>query len=216
SWACPTSMSGSSTVACTCATASAARCAPTTASAPAARWRASNSKGGSEVRSRVMSCVAAILSSVLMALPLPSLARAPGIPAGAFVALSYHEVPGDGPREAAPGAGRYGVEASYLIAQFAWLRENGYRPVSLAEIAEARAGGKPLPPRAVLLSFDDGYADFYERVYPVLQLFSYPAVIALVGKWMDVPAGGQVDYDGKPMPREAFLSWGQVREMVGS
>lgn len=166
--------------------------------------------------SRVLSLAAAILSSVLMALPQPSLARAPGIPAGAFVALSYHEVPGDGPREAAPGAGRYGVEASYLIAQFAWLRENGYRPVSLAEIAEARAGGKPLPPRAVLLSFDDGYADFYERVYPVLQLFSYPAVIALVGKWMDVPAGGQVDYDGKPMPREAFLSWGQVREMVGS
>ncbi|MCM5571525.1 poly-beta-1,6-N-acetyl-D-glucosamine N-deacetylase PgaB [Burkholderiaceae bacterium FT117] len=166
---------------------------------------------------RALSRFAAMLAlALLAAAPLTSAARAPGIPPGAFVALSYHEVPEDGPREAAPGAGRYGVEVSALVAQFSWLRENGYRPVSLSEIAEARAGGKPLPPKAVLLSFDDGYADFYHRVYPLLQLFRYPAVIALVGKWMDAPAGTQVDYDGRPMPREAFLSWAQVREMAGS
>lgn len=156
------------------------------------------------------------LALSLLLAPLAGHARAPAIPPGGFLALSYHDVADDRHRDASPGAGRYGVEVSHLVAQFTWLRENGYRPVSLSEIAEARRGGRPLPPKAVLLSFDDGYADFHARVYPVLKLFGYPAVIALVGSWMDAPAGSQVDYDGGKVPREAFLSWDQVREMVAS
>jgi len=143
-------------------------------------------------------------------------ARAPDMAPDAFLALSYHEISGDGLQADAPGAGRYGIEISHLVAQFGWLRENGYHPVSLARIAQSRDGGAPLPPKAVLLSFDDGHADFYTRVYPVLKLFGYPAAIALVGSWMDAPAGAMVDYDGRKVPREAFLSWAQVREMMAS
>ncbi len=143
-------------------------------------------------------------------------ARAPAMAPGSFLALSYHEISGDGLQADAPGAGRYGIEISHLVAQFSWLRENGYHPVSLARIAQARDGGAPLPAKAVLLSFDDGYADFYTRVYPVLKLFGYPAMIALVGSWMDAPAGAMVDYDGRKVAREAFLSWPQVREMMAS
>ena len=54
------------------------------------------------------------------------------------------------------------------------------------------------------------------RAFPLLKLFNYPAVIALVGKWMDVPAGQMVDYDGKPVLRSKFLNWEQVREMQAS
>lgn len=143
-------------------------------------------------------------------------AREPDMAPGSFLALSYHEVSADGPPADAPGAGRYGIEISHLVAQFSWLRENGYHPVSLAQIAQAREGGAPLPAKAVLLSFDDGYADFHARVYPVLKLFGYPAVIALVGSWMDAPPGTMVDYDGRKVAREAFLSWAQVREMMAS
>ncbi len=160
--------------------------------------------------------LALLLALSLLLAPPRAMARAQGIPPGAFLALSYHEVPGDGVPESAPGAGRYGVEVSQLVAQFAWLRENGFHPVSLEDIVQARGGGKPLPPKAVLLTFDDGHADFYTRVYPVLKLFGYPAVIALVGSWMDSPAGTQVDYDEQRLPREAFLSWDQVREMAAS
>ena len=143
--------------------------------------------------------------------------RPPGIPEGAFAALSFHEVAADTAITASRGRlGRYAVSTSNLAAKFGWLRENGYTPVGLAQIAEARAGGRPLPPKAVLLSFDDGYADFYTQVYPLLRLYRYPAVIALVGAWMDAPAGTSVQYDNRPVPREAFLSWEQVREMVAS
>ncbi len=160
-------------------------------------------------------CLLAVALLPWLAPPQAS-AREPAMAPGALLALSYHEVPGDGLPASAPGAGRYGVEISHLVAQFNWLRENGYHPVSLARIAQAREGGAPLPAKAVLLSFDDGYADFHARVFPVLKLFGYPAVIALVGSWMDAPAGATVDYDGKKVPRETFLSWAQVREMTAS
>lgn len=128
-----------------------------------------------------------------------------------FMALSYHEVLADN-EPMTPTA----VRASDLARQFAWLQANDYHPVSVDQILAARDGGPPLPPKAILLSFDDGFLDFYTRAFPLLKLFGYPAVIALVGKWMDVPGGQMVDYDGKPVPRSKFLNWAQVREMQAS
>ena len=128
-----------------------------------------------------------------------------------FMALSYHEVLPDH-EPLTPTA----VRASDLARQFAWLQANDYHPVSVDRILAARAGGPPLPPRAILLTFDDGKKDTYTHVFPLLKLFNYPAVIALVGKWMEVPYGQMVDYDGAPLPRNEFLSWTQVREMQDS
>jgi biofilm PGA synthesis lipoprotein PgaB len=128
-----------------------------------------------------------------------------------FMALSYHEVLPDH-EPLTPTA----VRASDLARQFAWLQANDFHPVSVDQILAARDGGPPLPPNAILLTFDDGMKDVYTRVFPLLKLFGYPAVIALVGKWMDVPAGETVDYDGKPLPRSDFVTWEQVREMQAS
>lgn len=101
---------------------------------------------------------------------------------------------------------------------FAWLRSADYHPVSLQQIVDARAGGTPLPPRAVLLSFDDGYESFHAKVYPLLKQFNYPAVMALVTGWLEVPPGQVVTgYGAKtPVMREAFITWAQAREMGAS
>ena len=144
------------------------------------------------------------------------LALAAGLAAAAdsdarFMALSYHEVIADD-EKITPTA----VRASDLARQFAWLKVNDFHPVSVDQILAARDGGPPLPPRAILLTFDDGFKDAYTRAFPLLKLFNYPAVIALVGKWMDVPDGQMVDYDGEPVPRGKFLDWEQVREMQAS
>jgi len=41
-------------------------------------------------------------------------------------------------------------------------------------------------------------------------------VLALVTGWMDVPAGGMVEYGGRPIPRERLLTWDEVRRMQAS
>ncbi len=131
-----------------------------------------------------------------------------------FITLSYHDVSDDA---ASVGARTLMyIKSDELVSQFSWLREQGYQPVSLSQIIAARDGGAPLPDKAILLSFDDGYQSVYSRVFPLLKLFNYPALIALVGKWMDVPAGEMVSYGDEQLPRDYFLSWAEVKEMVGS
>ena len=134
-------------------------------------------------------------------------------PPGAFIALCYHEVRGDVRDYPDP----YAVDDGALVAQFSWLRGNGYTPVSLDDIVAARRGGKPLPAKAVLLTFDDGYLSFYTRVYPLLRAFGYPAVLGVVGSWIEKPQDGLIQYGEKgSVPQASFPTWAQLREMAGS
>ncbi len=132
---------------------------------------------------------------------------------GSFVALSYHEVRDDVRDYPDP----YAVDSAALVRQFAWLRGNGYTPVSLDQIIAARGGGKALPAKAVLLTFDDAYLSFYTRVYPLLLAFNYPAVLAVVGAWIDDRHDSVLTYGEKGTVVAAqFPTWPQLREMADS
>ncbi|MEO9229492.1 MAG: polysaccharide deacetylase family protein [Devosia sp.] len=61
-----------------------------------------------------------------------------------------------------------GLELDRFRAQVRFLREN-YTPVSMASVARAARGKESLPERAVLLTFDDGYAEHYENCFPILR-----------------------------------------------
>lgn len=130
---------------------------------------------------------------------------------GALLALAYHSVEDKDPNQA-----YLSVRTDHLIEQLAWLRESGYQAVSVDQILAARSGGTPLPARAVLLSFDDGYRSFITRVFPILKAYQWPFVFAPVGKWLDTPVGQPVDFGGLPSPRELFMTWDDVREMARS
>ncbi|AEC19773.1 polysaccharide deacetylase [Pusillimonas sp. T7-7] len=132
-------------------------------------------------------------------------------PKNKFLALAYHDV-----EDSDPDQSFVSVSTEHLVQQFAWLRENGYQPVTVDQILEANRGGKPLPDKALLLTFDDGYRSFYTRVLPLLQAYQWPAVLAPVGTWLDTPEDEPVDFGGKPVERERFLTWEQVREIARS
>jgi peptidoglycan/xylan/chitin deacetylase (PgdA/CDA1 family) len=61
-------------------------------------------------------------------------------------------------------------------AQMRLLRER-FSPVSVGEIADRLESGRRLPPRAVLVTFDDGFSDNYEYAYPILCKHRIPACI---------------------------------------
>lgn len=139
------------------------------------------------------------------------LTTAVAAPAGELVALSYHNVQLtlDDPEGMA-------VTQDRLIGQFSWLREHGYQPVSIDDLLAARDGRKALPEKPILLTFDDGYRSFHSIVFPLLKAFNYPVVLALVGSWLDAPAGSTVYYGDQPVPRDTFLDWEQLRELTAS
>ena len=66
---------------------------------------------------------------------------------------------------------------------FQWLKENGYAVVSNKQINDAKKGITPLPEKAVLLSFDDGFSSFYHTIFPLLKLYDYPATNPELLNW---------------------------------
>jgi biofilm PGA synthesis lipoprotein PgaB len=121
-----------------------------------------------------------------------------------FVALSYHDIQDEVAKDIV--AGQTAVATQNLIAQFDWLKREGWQVIDANALRAAKAGRKRLPEKAALLSFDDGYASFYAKVFPLLKRYGYPAVLAAVGDWM--APGKAAD-----APREALLTWAQIREM---
>ncbi|HET7833220.1 MAG TPA: poly-beta-1,6-N-acetyl-D-glucosamine N-deacetylase PgaB [Gallionella sp.] len=139
-------------------------------------------------------------------------AVAADLPADGYNVLCYHNVLDDPLQDPE----KYTVSTAALVQQFSWLKENGYQVISVDQLLAARAGGKPLPHKAVMLSFDDGYRSFYTHVYPLLKQFNYPAVLAIVGAWPHMKPGEKVPYEGHNYTRESFATDDELREMARS
>jgi len=126
--------------------------------------------------------------------------------------LAYHDVREDIKRNFAPD--QYAVSAENLAMQFAWLRNNGYKVVSLDQVLAAQDGRRQLPLKPVLLVFDDGLQSTYTAVFPLLQLFDYPAVFSIVTSWIESDV--EVAYENHLLSSRDFLTWAQLREMQDS
>jgi len=126
---------------------------------------------------------------------------------GELTVLSYHEI-ADKADALTP---TYAVSPTNFLRQMDWLRTHGYRFVSIDDVLASRAGKRPLPDRAVLVTFDDAYQSVHTHAWPVLKMFRIPAVVSVVGSWLDQKQ--VVDLDGKPQPRGKMISWDALREM---
>ncbi|MCU6349205.1 poly-beta-1,6-N-acetyl-D-glucosamine N-deacetylase PgaB [Enterobacter quasiroggenkampii] len=141
----------------------------------------------------------------------PQLEASKPWPQNQFLVLAYHDVEDDAADQ------RYlSVRTSALNEQISWLLHNGYHVISVQDILDAHDGKKTLPPKAVLLSFDDGYSSFYTRVWPLLQAWNVPALWAPVGSWVDTPENQKVNFGGLMTPRDRFATWDMVRELSRS
>jgi poly-beta-1,6-N-acetyl-D-glucosamine N-deacetylase len=135
---------------------------------------------------------------------------------GAFAAdekltiLSYHEIadPADALNK------DYAVRPTMFVRQMDWLRNNGYHFVTIDDLLADEAGRRPLPDKAVLITFDDGYRSMFDHAWPILKAWRIPAVVAVVGIWEDDRT--TVNFDGKIIPREKLMSWKELRELSDS
>lgn len=107
--------------------------------------------------------------------------------------LMYHHV-GDKP-------GWLYVGKDTFASQMDYLQQKGYSAVTLLEVMENLQTGKLLPAKPIVLTFDDGYRDFYENAYPVLRTRGFKATVFAISQHV----GGS-----------EYLSWEQLREMQSS
>jgi len=122
---------------------------------------------------------------------------------GKFMVLCYHDVP------TRLNLDKYGVDIFSLTRQLEFMRDYGCHFVSADDIIKASKGEKTLPEKAVLLTFDDAYESFYENVFPLLKLYGYPCVLAVVSSWLDNPPDD-------PEYTHGFMTWKQIKELSES
>ena len=108
--------------------------------------------------------------------------KASGTPARTKVTvpvLMYHRV---APPSTATNDVSYNLTVSpaQFRQQMKWLRANGYTAISQAELFRAIEDGAKLPPKPVVITFDDGYVDAIKDVLPVLQPMGWPATFFII------------------------------------
>lgn len=123
-----------------------------------------------------------------------------------FIVLNYHDILEE--EERVPPFDRMAVNKDHLNDHFAWLKNNGYRVISIQDLLDCTQGKKQLPNKAVLLTFDDGYLSFYTRAMPLLKKYKYPATLAVVGSWLE-----QHNHAGTNKP---LMTPAQIREVANS
>jgi peptidoglycan/xylan/chitin deacetylase (PgdA/CDA1 family) len=116
----------------------------------------------------------------------------------------YHSVSDSPP----PATRRLSVHPEAFDEQLRTLRRQGASTLTFSEYAAALQNCTPVPERSVVLTFDDGYADFYQHAAPALERHGFTATVFVTTGWL-ADAGDRAA--GHPLDR--MLSWAQVREL---
>src|SRR3990167_4415278 len=93
------------------------------------------------------------------------------------------------------------VDTAVFEFQMAYLTNTGYTTVSLDQLALALTNHQALPPKSIVLTFDDGYEDIYTYAYPTIKKYQLKTNLM-------IPTGLMENID--------YLTWSQLKEMSSS
>ncbi len=114
--------------------------------------------------------------------------------------LLYHWIgisPTDGPTYRSP----YYVKPETFDAQMKLLHDWGYTTITIDMLLSAIGKGAELPPRPVLITFDDGHVDNYTAAFPIMQKYGFTGILYVVANYIGV---------------ENYLSADQIKEMAAA
>jgi len=113
--------------------------------------------------------------------------------------LMYHHV-GEPPPGADAIRRDLTVSPSQFEAQLAYLSEEGYQTIHLSDLIVHLQMGRRLPPKPVVITFDDGYRDAFTNAYPLLKEYGFVATFFIITRLAD---------EG----REDYLSWAEIKAL---
>lgn len=91
--------------------------------------------------------------------------------------LLYHRIIGDNED---PQDDVWAIKASQFRKQMALLDRLHYTTITFADYRLFLENALNLPRKPIIISFDDGYLDVYERAFPILSKFGMRAVIFVI------------------------------------
>lgn len=120
--------------------------------------------------------------------------------------LNYHSISSGGTNRFL----RFTLQPETFAKHMKLISDLGYTPLTIENYAQLVKNSSPLPEKPVIITFDDGFADFYDHAFPILQEFHFPATLFVVtndiegtSKWLKLE--GEED--------RRMLTWSQVSEI---
>lgn len=114
--------------------------------------------------------------------------------------LLYHYVANNpNPRDIQRDA--LSVPPDKFNSQLGYLAQNGYTPITLDTLYAIYNKQATAPQKPIVLTFDDGYQDFYTIVYPILRKYKFRAVSF-------IPTG--------LIGGNYYMNWNQIKEIAQS
>jgi peptidoglycan/xylan/chitin deacetylase (PgdA/CDA1 family) len=109
--------------------------------------------------------------------------------------LMYHHI------EVAPIDSPYRVSTSKFEEELKLLRDWEYTTITTEMLVKAITEGASLPPRPIIITFDDGNIDNYTNAFPIMQKYGFTGVLYIVSNRIQ---------------SEGFMNVDQIKEMAAA
>ncbi len=119
------------------------------------------------------------------------------------------------------------VTPADFAAEMDWLKDSGYHPITARDLSAFLKGARGLPSKPIILTFDDGYADFYTTALPILRSHDFRATAYVVSGFVGRPgymtaaqvleadrSGIEIGSHTVNHPNLTNLSYGSVRSQL--
>ena len=123
-------------------------------------------------------------------------AAPPGTGTPLVAILCYHDLSDD------PARKNYTIPPEQFRRQLRQFREAGWTFLSLNELLARKGRFDELPPRVIVVTFDDAYRSFFEKALPILREEGVKATVSVISSFIDAP----------PADLPPLMTWEQIRE----
>ncbi len=97
------------------------------------------------------------------------------------------------------------ISPNLFAEQIKFLVHNNYKIISLQHLEEYRSPSGTTGEKVVVLTFDDGYENWYTHAFPILREYHATATMFVTTDF--------IGYQNKVVDGNIFLNWSQIREM---
>lgn len=120
--------------------------------------------------------------------------------------IMYHQITKNNSRK-----GKYAVMYNQLEEDLKYIKSKSYTTIDMTDLIDYVYCKKDLPPKPIIITFDDGFESVYEYVYPLLKEMKMCGVASVVGEYTTFFTENpdhNVTY--------SYMDWHQINELTQS
>lgn len=113
--------------------------------------------------------------------------------------LMYHHVSPHTPDE----PNQWHLSSQLFEQQLHYLRNQGFYSVTLEDWRKSILTRQPLPGKAIIITFDDGYQNFFTYAWPLLKKYGFSAIVFLI-----------IDDIGSQIEDTCYMGWSEIKHLL--